>query len=156
MGLEASKEFGKAVEEGDGAEPLAIIDGGIAADDLAGCDVAGDAALGGGDGAVADGAVAGDADLAGKDDVLADGGGAGEADLGAEEGVFADRRAVADLDEVVDFGAGVDAGFADGGAVDGGVGLDFDVVFEDGRAGLEDLVPGCRRTGGRSRSRRRR
>ena len=50
---------------------------------------------------------------------------------------------MADLDEVVDLGAGVDAGFADGGAVDAGVGLDFDVVFEDDRAGLEDLVPGA-------------
>jgi len=48
---------------------------------------------------------------------------------------------MADLDQIVDLGSGVDAGFADGGAVDAGVGLDLDVVFEDGRAGLEDLVP---------------
>ena len=52
---------------------MAIIDGGITADDLAGFDVAGDAALGGGYGAVAYGAVTGDADLTGKNDSLADG-----------------------------------------------------------------------------------
>ena len=85
-----AEQFGKAIDEGDGAEPLAVVDGGVAADDFAGCDVAGDAALGGGDGSVAYGAVAGYADLAGEDDVFADGGGAGEADLGAEEGVGAD------------------------------------------------------------------
>ena len=55
----------------------------------------------------------------------------------------ADRGAVADLDEVVDLGAGVDAGFADGGAVDAGVGLDLDVVFKDGAARLQDFVPGA-------------
>jgi hypothetical protein len=49
---------------------------------------------------------------------------------------------VPDHDQVVDLGAGVDAGFADGGAVDGGVGLDLDVIFENSAAGLEDFVPG--------------
>ncbi len=68
-------------------------------------------------------------------------GGAGEADLRAEQRVGPDRGAVADHDEVVDLGAGVDACLADGGAVDGGVGLNLDVVVEDGDAGLEDFVP---------------
>jgi len=54
---------------------------------------------------------------------------------------------VAYHDEIVDLDAGVDVGFADGGAVDGGVGLDLDVVVEDGDAGLEDLVP-CGAVGG--------
>ena len=52
------------------------------------------------------------------------------------------RRPVTYLNEVIDFGSCVNSGFADGGAVDAGVGLDFDSVFEDCRAGLEDLVPG--------------
>src|ERR1700722_10622959 len=50
---------------------------------------------------------------------------------------------MADLDEVVDFGAGVDAGFADRGAVDAGVSLDLHIVFDDCGTGLEDLVPGA-------------
>ncbi len=81
-------------------------------------------------------------DLPGEDDVATDKGGAGDADLGAEQGVVPDRGAMADHDEVVDFGAAVDAGFADGGAVDGGVGLNLDMVVEDSDAGLGDLVPG--------------
>jgi len=48
---------------------------------------------------------------------------------------------VADLDEIVDFGTGVDTGLSDGGAVDAGVCLDFYVIFEHGWAGLNDLVP---------------
>ena len=72
------------------SEPLPVFDGRVAADDLAGFDVSWDAALGGGHGSVADGAVAGDAHLAGEDDFLADNCGSGEADLGAEEGVLAD------------------------------------------------------------------
>ena len=87
--------------------------------------------LRGGDGPVADGEVAGDTDLSGEDDVFSDVGGAGEADLRAEQRVGTDGRSVADHDQVVDLGAGVDVGFADGGAVYGGVGLNFDVVVED-------------------------
>src|SRR6185312_9118374 len=34
-----------------------------------------------------------------------------------------------------------DAGFADAGAVNAGVGLHFDGIFQDGRAGLDDLLP---------------
>ena len=45
------------------------------------------------------------------------------------------------LDQVVDFDAGSYVGFADRGAVDAGVGLDFDGVFEDRGAGLDDLGP---------------
>jgi len=48
---------------------------------------------------------------------------------------------VTDLDEIVDLRPGLDAGLTDGGAVDAGVGLYFDVVLEDGGAGLQDLVP---------------
>src|SRR5580692_2211060 len=82
-------EVGEAVEDGDGAQPLAVVDGRIAADRRTGGDVVGDSALRGGDGSVADGAVAGDTDLAGEDNVFADDGGAGEADLSTEKSVFA-------------------------------------------------------------------
>src|SRR4029077_1584125 len=114
---------------------------GVAADDGAGGDVVGNAALGGGDGAVADLAVAGNADLSGEDDVLADVGGTGEAGLGAQQRVLADLRAVAHLDKVVDFGAARDVRLADAGAVDASVGLDFHIVFQNCRAGLDNFVP---------------
>jgi hypothetical protein len=122
---------------------LAVVDSRVSADDFAGFDIAGDAALGCGDGSVAYGAVTGYPDLSGEDNALADGGGSGKTDLGAEEGVLTHGRSVAYLDEIVDFGSGVDAGLTDGGAVDAGIGLDFDCIFEDSRARLEYLVPGA-------------
>jgi len=75
--LEVADEFGEFVEEGYRTEPLAIVNGGVAADRLARGDVVGDAGLGGGDDSVAYGEMAGYADLAGEDDVFADGGGSG-------------------------------------------------------------------------------
>jgi len=120
---------------------LAVIDCRVATDDGSWGDVTGDTALGSGDGSIADGIVAGAADLASQNDVFADGGGPGKAYLGAEERVGAHSGAVAYLDEIVDFDPGSDTGFADGGAVNAGVGLDFDVVFDDNRAGLQDFVP---------------
>jgi len=81
--LDLPKDLRKALEAGNGPQPVAIVDGWVAADDLAGSDIAGDSGLGGRDGAIADAAVPGDADLAGKNDVLADVRGAGEPDLGA-------------------------------------------------------------------------
>lgn len=100
-----------------------------------------EARLGNGDDPIADVAVAGDADLAGEDDVVTDMGGTGEADLGAQQGVFTDGGAVAYLDEVIDLGAGANAGGADAGAIDTGVGLDLDPVAQNSGAGLGNLVP---------------
>ncbi len=131
------------MEECCGSQPLAIVEGGRAADYFSRGDVSWDSALGGDDDSVSDGEVTDDADLSGEDDAFAEGGGAGEADLGADKAIGTNIGAVAYLDEVVDFGAGLDAGLADSGAVDAGVGLDFDVVFDDDGAGLEDFVPGA-------------
>jgi hypothetical protein len=123
------EEVGEAVDGGNGAQPGAVVGGWIAAHDGARCYVGGNTALRGRNGTVADGEVPSDADLAGEDDVFADGGGAAEAGLGAKQGVLADRGAVAYLDEIVDFDAVGDAGLANGGAVDAGVGLDLDGVL---------------------------
>ncbi len=76
----------------------------------------------------------------------------GESDLAAEQGVFADFRGVADEDQVVKLGAAADARLADGGAVDAGVGLDFDVVFQDGGAGLQHFVPAAVRLLGEAKA----
>src|SRR3989338_2524459 len=121
-------------------QPETVLDGGRAGERLAGGDVAVETALGGNAHAVADLAVPGHAGLPGENHVVADFGAARQAHLGAEQGVLADRRGVADLDEVVNLGAAADAGFADGGAVNGGAGLDFDVVFDNDRPRLRDLV----------------
>ena len=61
--------------------------------------------------------------------------------MGAEQSVFANLRAVADLYQVVDLDAAPDAGFADAGAIDAGVGLHLHVVFDDDRGRLGNLVP---------------
>src|SRR6202034_4060066 len=95
--LQLPDQIGKAAEEGGGAEPLFVVEGGRTGEHGAGWDIAMQAGLGDGDDAVAYVAVAGDADLASEDDVLADVRGAGEADLSAEEGILGDRRAMADL-----------------------------------------------------------
>jgi len=55
--------------------------------------------------------------------------------------VRANFTGVTNQHKVIDFCAAADAGFADGSAIDGGVGLNFHVVFQDGRAGLGNLVP---------------
>src|SRR5258708_6600846 len=79
--------------------------------------------------------------LSSKNAAFANNGRTGESDLAAKHGVRADFAGVANQDQVVDFCAAADAGFADGCAVDGGVGLNFHVVFQDGRAGLRNFVP---------------
>ena len=48
---------------------------------------------------------------------------------------------MADLNEIVDFGASADRGFADGGAINRAVSLDFDVVADPCDPGLSHLVP---------------
>ncbi len=93
------------------------------------------------DGCLAHLAVADYADLARQNHALADFRGAGEADLRAEQSIFADLRSVSDLHEIVDLDSAADAGFAYAGAVDAGVRLHFDVVFDDDRGGLGNLVP---------------
>ena len=81
--------------------------------------------------------------MACEDAVVADFGGAGQAGLAADHVVGAKLGGVAYQDQVVDFGAAADASFANRRAVDAGVGLDLDVVFEDRWAGLDHFVPGA-------------
>jgi hypothetical protein len=118
-----------------------MIDGGSAADHGSGGNVVRDAALGYGYGAVSDFYVAADAYLAGQDHVVAYVGGARQAYLGAEQRVLSDGAAVAYMDEVVDFCAASDAGFAYAGSVDAGIGLDFGFALDGYVSGLEDFVP---------------
>src|SRR5262249_16346668 len=65
---------------------------------------------------------------------------AADADLRRQQPVAPDGHAVRDLHQVVDLAAGADARLAERGSIDGGVGADFDVVFDDHAADLRDLV----------------
>ncbi len=47
---------------------------------------------------------------------------------------------MADLDEIVDLGAASDARFFEAGAVDGRIGADFDIVFDDDDAELFEFL----------------
>lgn len=138
---DAFLELGQAVEGCDGFEPLAIVNCGIAGIHGVRRDVVGDAAFGRDDAAVANREMAGSAHLPGENAAVADLCRTSEADLAAEHSVDADARCVADDDQVVKLGAATYASFADGGAVHAGVGLDFDFVFQNCRAGLLHFVP---------------
>ena len=126
---------------GAALQPQAVIDGRSPTDHGSGGNVVGDAALGYGDGSVADFYVAADAYLSGQDYVVAYVGSASQAYLGAEKRVVSDGAAVAYVDEVVNFCAASYAGFAYAGSVDAGVGLDLDVAFDCDLARLDDFVP---------------
>ena len=139
--IEALEQLREALEDGDGAEPDAVVESGRAGDHFAGRNVVGDGRLRGENDAVADHAVAGDADLTGENDVVADDRGAGKACLRADQRVVADTGAVADLDEIVDLGAVADFGCADGSAVNGGVGLYVNAAADANGAGLRNLLP---------------
>ena len=69
--------------------------------------------------------------------------GAGDAGERDEDDVFADVAVVADVDEVVDLGSAADAGLLERAAVDGGVGADFDVVFDEEGSLLRELGVGA-------------
>ena len=142
MRFKTAKKLWKAINEGHRAKPLTVIDGWVAADYLAGFNIAGNATLSCGYGSIAYSAVTSDANLPGEDDAFADGGGTGETNLSTEEGIPSDSGSMPYLYEIVDFGPGMNAGFSDGGTIDAGVGLDFNGILEDCWARLKDLVPG--------------
>ncbi len=54
--------------------------------------------------------------------------------------MFPECDVMGDLDEVIDLGAASDDGGAEGAAVDGDVGADFDVVVDDDLADLGDFA----------------
>ena len=75
--------------------------------------------------------MVGHADLSREDHVVFDDAAPGDAHLRREQDTAANRHAVADLHEVVDLGAGTNAGLADRGTIDRGVGADLDIVLDD-------------------------
>ena len=72
--------------------------------------------------------------------MVAEGRAAGDADLRGDEALAADAHVVGDLDEIIDLGAPPDHRLAEAGAVEGRVGADLDVVFEDHVADLRDAT----------------
>src|SRR5262249_39528426 len=95
------------------------------------------------DRAIANREMASRAYLAGKNATVADFCGSRQTNLPAKHRVCSDPRGVADQNKVVEFGAAADARFPNRGTVDAGVGLNFHIVFEHGRARLRHLVPGA-------------
>src|SRR5262249_55672053 len=128
---DGASEFRQAVINRNAAQPLLVLDGGISADKLAVFYVVGNAALRGGNDAIADAAMAGHANLAGEYHVVTHVGGSGKPDLGAEQGIVADAGAVTDLYQVIDFRSAPYARFADAGAVDTGISLYFYIVLQN-------------------------
>src|SRR4029077_4913848 len=131
----------QAVKRGRASQPQLVINGGIPADHSAGRNIVGYAGLGGSDHAIANLAVACDSDLAGQNYVLSNLRRACQASLGTEQGIFTYPGAMPNLDQIVDFRALRNVGFPDAGPGPAGVGLHFDVIFEDRRSRLHDLVP---------------
>ena len=114
---------------------------GAAPEDLAGAShlfAAQDAGSAAEDDACAYGCVFSNPDLAAEDGSVFDHARAGDAGLRCDDDVLADDAVVADVDEVVDLRAAADAGLAECAAVDGGVGADLDVVFDDEAALLRE------------------
>src|SRR5215813_15674355 len=93
------------------------------------------------DGVVADVDMARAADLTCEDNATTGGGRTGEASLAAEHRIGTDLAGVPDENEVIDLRAVADTGFPYGSTIDAGVGLDFHVIFENRRPGLDNLVP---------------
>ncbi len=100
----------------------------------------GDAGLTDGDHAPPDGEMAADPHLPAEHDVVANLRAPRDADLRGHQHVAPDDDAVGDLHEVVDLRARLDARLADGGTIDGGVGAELDVVFDDDCRDLGDLL----------------
>ena len=91
--------------------------------------------------------MVGHADLSREDHVVFDDAAPGDAHLRREQDTAANRHAVADLHEVVDLGAGTNAGLADRGTIDRGVGADLDIVLDDDRLAADLQVRAVRLPG---------
>src|SRR5713101_3952082 len=108
--------------------------------DLARRHVARHPRLRGQDRPLADTHMVGDAHLPRQHGPVADLTGAGHADLADQNHVLSDVAVVPDLHQVVDLRAAADDRRAHGGAVDGGIGADLDVVLDDESPDLGDLL----------------
>ena len=107
-----------------------------------------DAAAGGDHDEIGDVDVADDAGLSAENDVAACFCRTSNARLRDDDVVLAENDVVADLNEVINFGAGRDAGRFKTGPVDGGVRADFDVIFDDHDAELLEFGVLALRVGG--------
>src|SRR5438876_197523 len=114
----------------------------VAGPDLARRDVAGHPRLRHQDRPFADGDVVGHADLSGQHGPAADLARARHAHLADQDLLLTDIAVVAYLHEVVDLRAAPHDGRAHGGAVDGGVRSDLDIVLDDEPSHLRDLLVG--------------
>src|SRR5262245_45727574 len=116
---------------------------GIGAGDFcAGGNVGNHAGLCADDDAVADRDVIANPHLSTQDDAPPDAARSRDAGLGRDHGVLADLDVVGHHDEVVDLHAAPNDGGTQGATIDGGVGADLDVVFDDHGPHLRNLTMG--------------
>ena len=100
-----------------------------------------DAGFGGGDGPIADHSAVGYPHLAGQDHPMAEFGAACNAHLGGQGAAFAGGYPMADLHQVVDFGACADPGFAHRWAIDGGAAAHLHRLFQHHQPRLGHFSP---------------
>src|SRR5579863_3253781 len=107
-----SRNLRQAAQQRRDLQPQFVIDGRRAANNCSGLDVASNTTLRRNNGPIADLAMTNNADLPCKDYIVTDLGRTREADLRSEQGMLSDVRAVADLNQVIDFRAFGNTGFA--------------------------------------------
>ena len=90
---------------------------------------------------IADRGPVGHPHLAGQDHAIPELGAAGDAHLGRQGATAAGHHPMADVHQVVDLGAGADAGFAHRGAVDRAAAAHLHALFQHHQAGLGHLAP---------------
>ena len=98
-----------------------------------------DSCLSAKDHSIADPGMVADAYLAAEDGIVANGARAGDAGLRGDDGIAPDLHVVANVHEVVDLGAASDTRLVERTAIDGRVGADLDVVFDDQCSLLREL-----------------
>jgi hypothetical protein len=107
------------------------------------------AGFGAGDRAIAHHRPVGKTHLARQDHAVAQTRTPGDAHLGCQSTALAGGHAMADVHQVVDFGASPDVGFAHRRAIDGAAATHLHAVFQDHLAGLGHLAPAA---GGRHKA----
>ena len=85
---------------------------------------------------VADGQVPADTSLAGDDGMMPNGGAPGDADLAGDDGVFSHDHVVCDMHLIVRLDTGFNPCLAHGGAINGVIGPNFDIIVNLDNADL--------------------
>jgi hypothetical protein len=136
--LELVYDRRKPVHGSLGPEELAMSPRGVAAHGGARRNVAEDRALGGNPGTVSNHKMIGNPDVSCQDYIIADAGAPSDSDTCHDQAALTDMDVVADVDQVVQFGAPADYGVVDAAAINGGVRSNLDLVSDDASADVRN------------------